>query len=92
MKISLDFNEVQAKAFKEFLTSGLASLDAQNAQLSKAASILSVEEQTAITNIQAYLEKTVIPQQIIVAEILESIDEAEKPKPMIISGYNNKIY
>jgi len=90
MKISLDFNEVQSNTFKEFLVTGLASLDIQAAQLSKASAELGDVETVEATNIKAYLEKTVIPQQIIVAEILESINEAEKPR--IISNCNNKIY
>lgn len=89
MKITFDFNERQTEIFKDFMSSGLAALEQQNSQLQAAiaerptANALPTEEWQRLFD---YLNNVVIPQQLVVSEILQTIEDAEHPiyQPKII--------
>jgi len=83
MRITLEFTEPQAKAFQEILTASLQSLVCQEALL-KDALLEDDLEEVQIHNLNNYLA-TVTPQRILAAEVLHTMNEAEK-KTSIVSA------
>ena len=81
MNISFSFNEQQAAAFESFLEAGVQSLQEQQAVLLShiEKELISVQN-TGLVNMQNYLNTVVVPQLIVIGDILESIQEAKKPK------------
>jgi len=87
MKLTLNFNDLQWKGFRNFLEDGLASLDQQKIVLEQ--ELIKLDSTTDdAKNINKYICEKVMPQQLIIAEILQSIEDAEHP--LITPGYEDK--
>jgi hypothetical protein len=83
MRITLEFTEPQAKAFQQALTSSLESLVYQEATLKDALEKQELKE-AEVHNLNDYLA-SLTPQRILVAEVLHTLNEAEK-KTSIVSA------
>lgn len=83
MRITLEFTEPQAKAFQQMLLSALESITYQEALLKDALADKDLEE-SQLHNLNNYLAE-IVPQRMLVAEVLHTINEAEK-KTSIVSA------
>jgi hypothetical protein len=73
MNITFNFDDRQTAAFKDFLVAGLASLANQQEELSKEIAESKILTELEVNRLINYIKDTIMPQCLIVTEILQSM-------------------